>query len=138
VACTASTPPARTASPLTRPLASAIAEANVIQITRPMNHLCGARVQRGCVIKITAPIDGFLYTCGHAEGNGPLADGKVAMEKNFEISLRDLAWVSGGRNDGGTVTTTISSQGTCTTHTSTNRDGGTTVTVTCTKPEVIK
>ncbi len=55
-----------------------------------------------------------------------------------ELSLDDLASVSGGRGDAGTVTTTISSQGTCTTHTSSNRDGGTTVTVTCTKPEVIK
>jgi hypothetical protein len=59
------------------------------------------------VIKITAPIDGFLYRCRPVEGNGLLAYRKVAMEKNFEIvelSLEHLALLSGGggKDGGGT------------------------------------
>ena len=112
---------------------------NVIQITRPMNGIRRACVQRGCVINITAAIDGLHYTCRPAEGNGPFATQEVTMEKSFELSLEHLASVSGGGRDGGTTTTTItSSQGSCTTHTSSNRDGGTVVTVTCTGPQVIK
>jgi hypothetical protein len=124
--------------------------ANVIRITRAMNGIHRARDQRGCVIKITALIDCFLYTCRPAKGNGLLATQEVAMQKNFEtieLSLDHLASVSGGRDggrdggrgrDGGTTTTTISGQN-CTTHTSSSgRDGGTEVTVSCTGPQVIK
>src|SRR5690348_15545489 len=132
-------PPSIQAAPARRQMMRS--SANVIKITRPMNGIRRGRVQRGCVIEITAPIDSFLYTSRPAEGNGLLAKQEIAMEKNFEtieLSLDNLASVTGGK-DGGTTTTTItSSQGTCTTRTSTNRDGGTEVKVTCSGPQVIK
>jgi hypothetical protein len=81
--------------------------ANVIRITRPMNGARRVRPQPSCcVIKITAPIDSFLYTCGTAEGNGLLATQEVAMETNFgareinmliELGDAELDSVSGGR-----------------------------------------
>jgi len=98
-----------------------------------MNGIRRARDQRNCVINVTAPIDSLLYIRRPAEGNRLLAIQEVAMEKNFELSLEHLALVSGGMTK-----TTITSQGTCTTHTSHNKDGSTTVTVTCTAPQAIK
>lgn len=56
---------------------------NVMQITRPMNRIRRARDQQGCVTKITAPIDSFLYMRRPVEGNGLLATQEVGMEKNF-------------------------------------------------------
>ena len=115
---------------------------NVIQITRPVNGIRRARVQRGCVIRITAPIDSFLYMCGPAEESGLLATQEVAMEKNFEmieLSLDDLASVSGcgdaadaGTAGGGRDVSITCPAGTYVEHkTTTNQDGSRTVTFYC-------
>jgi hypothetical protein len=67
-----------------------------MQITRPMNGIRGARVQRGCVIEITAPIDSCLYMCRPAEGIGLLATQEVAMEKKFgDRQINTLSEVEG-------------------------------------------
>ena|SRR5215475_8104213 len=86
---------------------------HVIWITRPLNGSRRTRDQRSCVIKITAPIDSFLYTSRPAEGNGPRATQEVAMEDNFgdreintlseverltgQLADAELETVSGGR-----------------------------------------